>query len=160
MSIFDKVINDHHRVEAIFTKFKQGISYEEAKSLYTQLYEELNAHSIAEEGVLYPALARFPELSDFVREAYKEQAKVKALFGEMAVLEITSEKWNDKMATLIADVKAHAKEEEEGLFPKVRGVISQQQAEILGQQFDQAKKQAMPLIQSSLPLQEMQMTNP
>jgi hemerythrin superfamily protein len=69
MAIFDVVINDHRRVEAVFNLFKAGLNYDEAKKRYIQLCEELNVHAIAGEGVLYPALIRYPDMADLLKNA-------------------------------------------------------------------------------------------
>ena len=88
----------------------------------------LTAHSVAEENVLYPALAMHG-LKPGSDKLYHDQAQAKVLNAE---LEMAADKgnaaWLDKVRTLQAAVLQHAKQDEEGdLYPKLMQASSREE---------------------------------
>lgn len=91
-----------------------------------RLAYQLTAHSVAEENVLYPALA----LNGMVTESdklYLDQAHAKVMNAEidfqamMPTPSTSSADWTAKVKMLQAAVLKHAKDDEEGdLFPKLK----------------------------------------
>lgn len=156
MDAIQLLLNDHQKVEGIFQQFEQGGNAEQFTQLFTQLYQELTLHSLVEEAVFYPALAAFPELSSLLKEAYKEQAEVKATFGELAALDNTTTQWSDRMNKLMRDTLNHVQLEQDQIFPRARQLLGEQKLQTLGQQLEKAKQINLPGVQSSLPMMEIQ----
>jgi hemerythrin superfamily protein len=89
--------------------------------LQRTLAYEMTAHSVAEENVLYPALARYGMLTESDR-LYLDQAHTKVMRAELElVAEQNESAWFDKVRALQAAVLKHAREDEEGNhYPKLR----------------------------------------
>ena len=97
-------------------------TYTSRDTLLRTLSYQLTAHSVAEENVLYPALAT----SGMVSESdmlYLDQAHAKVMNAqiEMTIAKNHSgNEWVEKVVALRAAVLKHAKEDEEAnLFPKL-----------------------------------------
>jgi hemerythrin superfamily protein len=157
MDVIELIKADHDKVEAIFQQFQLGGNTQQFRQLFTQLYQELSVHSLAEENVVYPALAKFEDLSSQVKDLFVDQAKVKAALGELAVLDNTSNTWSTKMTDVMQDVLAHARQEETQVLPMMRQRMTEQELQLLGQEFQKAKQISMPAVQSSMPMKELGM---
>lgn len=84
----------------------------------------LTAHSVAEENVLYPALARAGLASESDR-LYLDQAHAKVMNAGLQLLAAKEEaEWFQKVRDLRAAVLKHAKEDEEAnLYPKLQAML-------------------------------------
>jgi hemerythrin superfamily protein len=105
---------------------------------------QLTAHSVAEENVLYPALARAGMMSESDK-LYLDQAHAKVMNAELSMLSAKEESaWFDKLRALQAAVLKHAKEDEEAqLYPKLRQALSREANTLLSlayqREFDSVK---------------------
>jgi hemerythrin superfamily protein len=131
------------------------VQLQEANQLFIQLYQELNLHALAEENVFYPALARNPDLSGQLKDAFKEHSQMKAIFGELAALDISTTDWREKMSKLIKEVKHHVAEEESEMFPRARQYCSAQELQELTSELEKAKELSTPAVMNSLPMKEL-----
>lgn len=155
MDVIELLTSDHRKVETIFQQFEQGINLSQATQLFRKLYQELTLHALAEENVFYPALARHPQFSSQLKDSFKEHSEVKAIFAELAALDMTSSDWLAKMAKLIKDVKNHIKDEENELFPRARQFFSVEELQNLAQELQKAKDLRRPAVTNSLLIQEI-----
>ena len=108
------------------------------KAALNKLAYQLTAHSVAEENVLYPALA----LHGMVSESdmlYLDQAHAKVMNTEidmMAAQDPSGAAWLDKARELQNAVLKHAKEDEEGnLFAKLLKQLNSPQNDMLTMQY-------------------------
>lgn len=102
---------------------REAIFSRRARMQRTLAYQ-LTAHSVAEENVIYPALAR----NGLVTESdklYLDQAHAKVINAQLEMTQAKEEAaWFDKVRTLQAAVLKHAREDEEGsLFPKLKQLL-------------------------------------
>jgi hemerythrin superfamily protein len=79
----------------------------------------LNGHSLAEEVVLYPALAKAGE-KGHATLAYTEQTTAKMQMAELERIRADSDEWKDKLEHIRGAVLHHIYEEEGSWFPKLR----------------------------------------
>ena len=118
------MVQAHHlMIDATFkdllaTRDNQGA---QRRALHLRLAYILTAHSVAEENVLYPALAMHG-LKPGSDKLYHDQSQAKVLNAE---LDMAADKgnaaWLEKVRTLQAAITQHAKQDEEGdLYPKLR----------------------------------------
>lgn len=144
MDIFQILKKDHQTVKDLFEKL-EGTGARAAKSrekLFTQVKEDLEAHSQGEESVFYPALKKHKEMQAMVDEATEEHDEVANLLEEMQELDIESEDWSSKLAELKKNVLHHVKEEEGEIFKKAKEILDKDEMQTLGKEFQEAKKQA------------------
>ena len=144
MDIFQILKKDHQTVKDLFEKL-EGTGGREGKSrekLFSQLKEDLEAHSQGEEAVFYPALREHTEMETLIDEATEEHQEVSNLLEEMQELETESEDWSSKLAELKKNVLHHVKEEEGEIFKKAKEILSKDEIQTLGKEFQEAKKQA------------------
>lgn len=77
---------DHEKVDKLFQQIEIGGSNTQPQELFNQIYRELTIHTIIEEQVFYPALAKFPEMESLLKDAYEEHAEAKLSLGKIANL--------------------------------------------------------------------------
>lgn len=74
-----------------------------------------------------------------VLESLEEHHIVKWVLSELASMEPTDERYDAKVTVLIENVRHHVKEEEQELFPKIRGSLSEEHLARVGEQLEAAK---------------------
>lgn len=113
------VIDQHEAIEAAFEKVKSAMSAGTRRAAQKELAVLLTGHSIAEEAVLYPAMALSDQKSHS-GEAYTEQSAAKVQTAALDDLEPMSQDYLDKLEHLRSAVAHHVYEEEHEWFPKLR----------------------------------------
>ncbi len=142
MNAFTLLKADHKKVAGILEKIdsttERGVKTRE--ELFTQLKTELDVHARVEETIFYPELEKADETHDITLEAFEEHRLVKQLLAELETMDKGDEQWTARFSVLKENVEHHVEEEEGEMFPKARKVLSNEQAEILGTQMEEAKK--------------------
>jgi hemerythrin-like domain-containing protein len=142
MNAFTLLKADHKKVAGILEKIdsttERGVKTRE--ELFTQLKTELDVHARIEETIFYPELEKADETHDITLEAFEEHRLVKQLLAELETMDKGDEQWTARFSVLKENVEHHVEEEEGEMFPKARKVLSNEQAEILGTQMEEAKK--------------------
>jgi hemerythrin superfamily protein len=77
-----------------------------------------------------------------IEEAMDEHETVASLLEELEELDQESEEWNSKLAEIKKNVLHHVKEEEKEIFKKAKNVLTNEQQQTLGKEFQSAKKKA------------------
>lgn len=105
----------------------QGRAFVQRETARSRLHYQLTAHSVAEENVLYPALARMGLVGESDK-LYMDQAHAKVMNAELEMLRVESANeagWFSKAKALQAAVLKHALGDEEGnLYPKLQQAAS------------------------------------
>lgn len=144
MDIFQILKKDHQTVKEIFKKLEEttprGIKSRE--KLFSQLKNEVEAHSHGEEATFYAVLKEHSEMQENVEEAMDEHETVATLLEEMEEMEKDSEEWSSKLREIKKNVLHHVKEEEGEIFKKAKTLLSKDQLQDLGKEFQNAKKKA------------------
>lgn len=124
MNALDLLIADHNRVRGLFARFDAAKDADDTATmveLAEKIFEELTVHTTIEEEIVYPEVHDTTEaVADTVDEGLQEHHVVKVLMGELGEVEAGSDVWTAKMTVLIENVKHHADEEEQDLFPSLR----------------------------------------
>lgn len=110
------VLDHHEAIESAFAAVKAASSAESRRAAQEELATLLTAHSIAEEAVLYPAMALTDQKSH-ATEAYAEQSAAKVQTAALDDLKPMSQDYLDKLEHLRAAVSHHVYEEEHAWFP-------------------------------------------
>lgn len=111
---------DHHdQIRAAFEACRKAQVPGEAVTAMKRLATVLNGHSLAEEVVLYPAMAK-SEHKAAAGMAYTEQTTAKMQMAELERIAAASPEWHDKLEHIRGAVLHHIFEEESMWFPKLK----------------------------------------
>jgi hypothetical protein len=114
------MILDHHvQVESAFAAVESATSAAARRAAQKALGIMLAGHSIAEETVIYPAMALTTQ-KGHSGTAYTEQSAAKVQLAALDDLDPMSQDYVDKLAHLKAAVRHHVYEEESKWFPELR----------------------------------------
>ena len=140
MSVFDVLMTEHRDVEALFDQIEacHEDSPEQARDLFTVLYNSLLAHAKAEQAVVYKRLADIKELAPKIEEAKAEHENVEGLLEELRAAQL-GDAWLARLAVLKENVQHHVHEEEHEVFPTAREHVKDDAAKQLAASYLQAK---------------------
>lgn len=137
MSIYDELKSDHDKARQMLEEIA-GLSTRANKkreSLFLKLKDMMTAHSRAEERVFYSAIKQSDEAHDEALEGYEEHHVVDVLLREIARLDLDDERWPAKFKVLKENIEHHADEEESEIFDTARKVLSDEEADEMGEEF-------------------------
>lgn len=109
------VLDHHDLIRAAFDDCKAATRAADRTAAMQRLALVLNGHSLAEEIVLYPALAQAGE-KGHAGHAYAEQTTAKMQMAELETIAPSSQAWKDKLEHIEGAVLTHMFEEESGWF--------------------------------------------
>ena len=124
-----QVLDHHEQIEQLFAAVKAASTSGARRAAQKQLATLLTGHSIAEEGVLYPAMA-LTDQKGHSGTAYTEQSAAKVQAAALEDLDPMSSDFMDKLEHLRAAVSHHVYEEESKWFPELRQQDSATQAKL------------------------------
>lgn len=111
---------DHHdQIRAAFDRARDATSHEDRMAAFRALATVLNGHSLAEEVVLYPALAKNGEKAH-AGLAYTEQTTAKMQMAELERIDPAEAAWRDKLEHIRGAVLHHMFEEEGTWFLELK----------------------------------------
>jgi hemerythrin superfamily protein len=137
--------NDHRTVEALFKRFEKLTdgSSAERKTVVDKIIEELSIHASIEEQLFYPTARRaVPDAEDDVLEGLEEHHIVKWTLSELVDMTPADERFKAKVTVLMESVRHHVKDEEEGMFPRIRKGMDADALARLGASLEEAKATA------------------
>lgn len=118
------LVLDHHRqIEAAFAAVKATTDSASRVSAQKRLALLLTGHSIAEEAVIYPALAKANEEGHSTK-AYAEQSAAKVQMGLLEDLDPMSQEYVDKLEHIRGAVAHHVYEEEGNWFVDLKAKLA------------------------------------
>jgi hemerythrin superfamily protein len=136
---------DHKSVEALFTRFETATKKggEDRRTIVAEIVKQLAGHAAIEEQVFYPSVrTEVDSTNDIVLESLEEHHVVKWTLSELDGMPADHERFTAKVTVLMESVRHHIKEEEDGLFPKVREALGRKRLAEIGELMEQAKKVA------------------
>lgn len=124
------MVKAHHLlVEKTFAALTDSTDklFSRRQRMQRTLAYQLTAHSVAEENVLYPALARMGMLTESDK-LYLDQAHAKVMNAELELTNVKDEGvWLEKVTALQAAVLKHAKQDEEATYyPQLQAKLDAQ----------------------------------
>jgi len=114
-----QVLDHHLEVEDCFAAVKEANSLSARRAAQKRLGRVLTGHSIAEESVIYPAMA-LTDQKGHSAEMYSEQSAVKVQMAALDDLDPMSQDYLDKLEHIRGAVARHVYEEEGDYFVKLR----------------------------------------
>jgi len=120
----DNLAAEHETVLAIFDKMLATDASQtmQRKMLLMKLGYALDKHAYAEEHVVYPALREANDAAD-AEELETEHGEVKEFLYRLHHMELDAPNWLETIREFRTAVEAHAKMEEEQVFPRLRSEI-------------------------------------
>jgi hemerythrin superfamily protein len=118
---------EHEAVLAIFDKMlaTDDSQTTQRKMLLMKLGYSLDKHAYAEEHVVYPALREANETAD-AEGLETEHGEVKEFLYRLNHMAADDPAWIDTVQEFRTSVEAHARMEEEQVFPRLRGEIDEE----------------------------------
>jgi hemerythrin superfamily protein len=116
--------------EAVLALFEKMLATDESQSmqrkmLLMKLGHALDKHAYAEEHVVYPALREANEVAD-AAELETEHGEVKEFLYRLSHMKTDAPEWLETVRSFRDAVSAHARMEEDQIFPRLRGEISEE----------------------------------
>lgn len=122
----ESLASEHNSMLAIFDKMlaTDETQTTQRKMLLMKLGYALDKHAYAEEHVVYPALREANETAD-AAELETEHGQVKEFLYRLNHMEADDPAWIDTVREFRTSVEAHARMEEDQVFPRLRGEIDE-----------------------------------
>jgi len=137
MSICDLIRLDHTKVDTLFGQIKATNNPQKLQEYFGQVYQDLSAHSEAEEEVVYSTVRPY---YDYVQKLYDEQAQIKQMLEQIKAMNCEDTvAFKDAIERLMVAVKAHVSEEEKDMFPLIQNNLGNEQQKQLATDFKTAK---------------------
>ncbi len=139
MSICDLIRLDHAKVNALFAQMQATDDPQKLQEYFGQIYQDLAAHSEAEEQVLYPAVSAFYKDT---QELYDEQAEMKQMLEQIKAMSCENTvEFKAAVERLASAVSAHVQAEENDMFSCIKDSLGDEQQKQLATEFKTAKSQ-------------------
>jgi hemerythrin superfamily protein len=119
---------DHQKVRGLLSELEETTerASDKREKLLATIEQELKIHTKIEEEIFYPEVrAAGEQLDETVAEGIEEHHVVDVLIDEVRQLTPGDEAWVAKMTVMMENVEHHASEEEDEMFPDVRGVLDE-----------------------------------
>ena len=145
--VIEVLEHDHREVEEMFSELEglRGASSDEAKHRRKELTDnvtiELVRHSVAEEVLVYPEVEKKVSAEE-ADHARKEHAEAEETLHRLEKLDADDPRFDDELATLMAEIRHHIEDEEGEMFTHMRQVIDADELRRLGGRVEAFKKVA------------------
>jgi len=129
--------NDHRLLEGLLDQLKAGTG--DRLALLEEVAARLDAHSLAEEQKVYPAIADAdPDERDEVNHAYHEHHEVEHLLRKLTNV-VESPKFDQVLTQFVDAVNHHVQGEENEVLPALRKAVDKTTLRRLGQAFEETR---------------------
>lgn len=140
MDIFDNITHEHAELKGLMEKLednKKPVS-QNAITFYT-FAVKLISHAKAEYITLYTRLTDDDKTEDSAMQADHEHVLVERILQDLMATNMNSEIWSAKLAILKENLVHHMEEEEKNLFSEAKEVLSDSEAEEMGEAYSMEK---------------------
>jgi hemerythrin superfamily protein len=144
MDAISLTLQDHREVDALFSKYESLTGNgQQKRDIVHQIIRELSIHAAIEEQFLYPTMRNnLPDGGQLVQEAIQEHQEAKELLNALDKMTPDESGYDQRVRSLIQDVRHHVQEEEGELLPKLRSAVSQERLDQLGEAMEAGKRLA------------------
>ncbi|MFN2590107.1 MAG: hemerythrin domain-containing protein [Actinomycetota bacterium] len=137
---------DHRTVEGLFTRYeaiRDSGTPQEKRQIVDEFIKELSVHAAIEENVLYPAIRDEIAQGDRkVDHSLQEHQEAKEALADLDKMDADDPTFDQKVATLMSEVRGHVEEEEGDILPKLRQSASKARLRDLARALRAEKKLA------------------
>lgn len=144
MDILKEIVHDHREIEDLFHRING--SQRGKHEIFNELVAKLEAHTQAEEEVLYSRVKvsdREGELYRQVMEGFEEHQIARHLIADLLLPSLTNDRWQAKLTVLREMIEHHVKEEERDLLPEAKKAFSPEEREEMGRAFSDFRAKAL-----------------
>jgi hemerythrin superfamily protein len=138
------ILQDHREVDSLFGRYESLTGDgDQKRDIVRQIIQDLSIHASIEEQFLYPTMRNnLPDGAKLVDEALEEHKEAKGILDTLAKMTPEESGYDDRVRSLIRDVRHHVQEEEGELLPKLRDAVSQERLDQLGEAMESGKRLA------------------
>ncbi|GAB7052950.1 hemerythrin domain-containing protein [Catenuloplanes indicus] len=141
MDAVDAIKQDHQRMEEVFARLEAGDG--DRRALLTEVENRLEAHSLAEEQEVYPAIKKAaPDEADEVDHGYDEHSEAESLLHKAQSL-VDSPDFDDALQEFLEAVRHHVSEEENEILPALADAVDDAELERLGAAFEAKRREEL-----------------
>ncbi|MDQ3292935.1 MAG: hemerythrin domain-containing protein [Actinomycetota bacterium] len=134
------LVADHQKVERIFDEIHASEEVVPRQGLVAQLDFEFSMHATIEEQILYPFIrANVPEGDPMMEQAEHEHDEAKAALAALVNADPGGDAFEGAVRELEGLFKAHVKEEEKTVFPRLADATSPEALATLRADLEEAK---------------------
>jgi hemerythrin superfamily protein len=144
MDAISLILQDHREVDSLFSRYESLTGDgDQKRDIVREIVRELSVHAAIEEQFLYPTMRNnLPDGSELVEEALEEHKEAKETLDALEKMTPGESGYDDRVRSLIRDVRHHVQEEEGELLPKLRDAVSQERLDQLGEAMESGKRLA------------------
>lgn len=142
--VIEELTGDHREVEEVFAQI-EGLSRgdKQRKQWADQAIMELVRHSVAEEMYLYPSVRELvPDGDRLADKEIQDHAEAERTMKALEGMKPEDPDFDQLFMQLTREIRAHVRDEEDNLFPKLRQSATPEKLTELGEKVRQAKKTA------------------
>lgn len=132
MDVIEFLTRQHRSMEQLMADTLDTEDEQERRTRFTRVADGLAAHVASEEQIFYPAV-RAERTEDILLESLEEHLSLKRVLADLLEMQPSQPTFEAKFHVLKEQAEHHHREEEEGLFPKVRRLLSDEQREALSE---------------------------
>jgi hemerythrin superfamily protein len=130
---------DHRHVNDLFDLVERETALNKRRDIFNEITVELNLHMSIEEKVLYPYFAEKEGFREEIEHSYDEHQEAKSVLLEIQATHHEN-RFDNLIGELVKAVRHHIKTEENEIFPKMTGILTFEELEILGQKLQEEKQ--------------------
>ena len=144
MDVLEMISDDHEKVRQLLEKMTQ--TGERATKTQSEQFGKLmalvQAHSKAEEEVLYPVLLEAEDAREHMLEALEEHHLAEVMLRELqdSLDHPDHERWTAKLSVFRTILEYHIDEEEGETFDYAQDLLSEEQLQDLGESFKRERR--------------------
>lgn len=141
MNIYEALETDHREFERLLDELLEASQADDDswKDVLDELRRGVIAHAHAEEAVFYNALRELDESKDLVMHSYGEHAMAEGEMRALGAAKLIDTTWTTMVEKLRKDLLHHIEEEESRVFEAARRVLSDEEADQIGEAFERMK---------------------
>lgn len=136
MTIFQALLVSHETQRELYGQLLASQPLEQRQRVFEELKRELAAHETAEERCFYVPLFQFDQSVDLSRHAIAEHHVMDEMVEHLEKTDPHAAEWQECARKLCEKIEHHLKEEEDKFFPQAGEVLSEEQKQQLGRDYE------------------------
>jgi hemerythrin superfamily protein len=142
MDAIEYLTEQHREIDSLFDQIESAARANAKLRLCRKLVDLLAVHTSIEEMIFYPA-AQEAGIEELLPRVFEEHYSVERIIAELVRVGWANDAAAPKIAALQERKRQHAEQEEEELFPRVRGLLTRDQLEAVGERMASVAEQLL-----------------